>query len=133
LVALFFFPSRSKDLLATLAVVVAGYLALFGLMATADYLIRPRHVEQPAEKAEKSQAASRYTLCLEVTAGALAQTSKDPPSVIAQTSRASCEKERHEIFDTFIKYGDNVSPAAITDLQRAFWLKLPQIIAKARG
>ena len=131
LVTLCFFPSQWKAVLATLAILAAGALASFGLTATIEHL--PPVADEHPEKAEKWQAAFRYKLCLEVTAQTVAKTSNDPQLAIWQTSLARCEKERQEIFDTFRKHADTVSPAAMGDLQQKFWSKLPQIIAKARG
>jgi hypothetical protein len=128
LVTLFFFPSEWKTVLAALA----GIAAIVGGIAITPYLVHPADWH-PEKFGEESQATSRYSLCLEDAARTVAQTSNDQPLVIARTSRARCQKERKEIFDTFRKYADDVSPGAMTDLEQKFWRKLPQIIAKARG
>jgi hypothetical protein len=131
LAALFFFPSKKKILLTALTVVVVLILADFGLVA--KIMNAPPHVEEHPEKVEEWQAAFRYTLCLEVTARTVSQTSNAPPEAIEQTSFARCEKQRQDIFDTFHKHADTVSPEAMADLEQRFRRKLPQIIGEARG
>jgi hypothetical protein len=131
LAALFFFPSRKKILLTALTVGVVGILSGFGVVA--KIMNAPPHVEKHPEKVEEWQAANRYTLCLEFTAQTVSRTSTAPPEAIEQTSLARCEKQRQDIFDTFRRHDDTVSPEAMVDLEQRFRRKLPQIIGKARG
>ncbi|CCE05528.1 membrane hypothetical protein [Bradyrhizobium sp. STM 3843] len=126
LVALFFFPSRWKDLLATLAVVAVGILALAGLIV----MSKPR-ANDP--EAEDRYAAFRYTYCLEGAARTVSQKSNDPPEAIAQTSFARCERWRKELLDLVHKHDDTIYPEVMRDAEQKFRSKLPQIIGNARG
>ena len=130
LVALFFFPSRWKDLLATAAVVVVGMLAVFGLVAITD----PRTPAKRPEKVDDRQAmAALYALCLEHTARAVSQTSIDAPEAIEQTVFGRCRIWRQKLLDGVHKHAGTDDPGVATDVEQGFRLKLPQIIAKAHG
>jgi hypothetical protein len=136
LVTLGFFPSQWKAVLATLAVVVAGYLALPGLMATMKHVAGPVEQKQQwkadSANGQEDLAVTMYSFCLQGTARRLSRTSDDPAFVIEQGSLAGCAKNRQIVFDTFSSHNKSYSPEAMTALEQEFHRKLPKLVTKTR-
>lgn len=128
LVTLFFFPSRWKDLLATVAILVVGMSAVAGFVAMSD----PRAPAKRPEKVDDRQAmAAVYAMCLEQTARVVSQTSIDASEAIEQTVFGRCRIWRQKLLDRVHNHAGTNNPDVVTDVEQGFRLKLPQIISKA--